>query len=243
MTTSNLLGVASDESEDGLSREHSLGSDGQLLFSDTESVPRSNEGTTTPKKTAFGEDEEWDVVPCSQPDDAAHTVSTGCGSPPGMTTSSTHAIVARAKSPEAVWKPKSDGTGLQKPQRLDIVLVDGGALNSNECLEDMRQDQDEKERKQQEQQGRAQQREARREETKREDEEKRKRQEDRKRAAEEKKEEKRRRAEEREEVKRQREPQQRGRKGEEKRGGWGCQRESLDNIGDGAEACGRTSNA
>ena len=32
MTTSNLLGVASDESEDGLSREHSLGSDDQLLF-------------------------------------------------------------------------------------------------------------------------------------------------------------------------------------------------------------------
>ena len=29
MTTSNLLGVASDESEDGLSREHSLGSDDQ----------------------------------------------------------------------------------------------------------------------------------------------------------------------------------------------------------------------
>ena len=72
MTTSNLLGVASDESEDGLSREHSLGSDDQLLFSDTESVPSSNEGTATPKKTAFGEDEEWEVVPCSQPDDDEH---------------------------------------------------------------------------------------------------------------------------------------------------------------------------
>ena len=69
MTKSNLLGVASDESEDGLSREHSLESDDQLLFSDTESVPSSNEGTATPKKTAFGEDEEWEVVPCSQPDD------------------------------------------------------------------------------------------------------------------------------------------------------------------------------
>ena len=32
MTTSNLLGVANDESEDRLSREHSLGSDDQLLF-------------------------------------------------------------------------------------------------------------------------------------------------------------------------------------------------------------------
>ena len=51
MTTSNLLGVASDESEDGLSREHSLGSDDQLLFSDTESVPSSNKGASTPKKT------------------------------------------------------------------------------------------------------------------------------------------------------------------------------------------------
>ena len=58
MTTSHLLGVARDESEDGLSREHSLGSDDQLLFSETESVPSSNEGTATPKKTAFGEDEE-----------------------------------------------------------------------------------------------------------------------------------------------------------------------------------------
>ena len=54
--TSNLLGLASDESEDGLSREHSLGSDDQLLFSDTESVPSSNKGTATPKKPAFGED-------------------------------------------------------------------------------------------------------------------------------------------------------------------------------------------
>ena len=72
MTTSNLLGVASDESEDGSSREHSLGSDDQLLFSDTESVLSSNEGTATPKKTAFGEDEEWEVVPCSQPDDDEH---------------------------------------------------------------------------------------------------------------------------------------------------------------------------
>ena len=72
MTTSKLLGVASDESEDGLSREHSLGSDEQLLFSDPKSVPSSNEGTTTAKKTAFGEDEEWEVVPCSQPDDNEH---------------------------------------------------------------------------------------------------------------------------------------------------------------------------
>ena len=72
MTKSNLLGVASDESEDGLSREHSLKSDDQLLFSDIESVPSSNEGTATPKKTAFGEDKEWEVVPCSQPDDDEH---------------------------------------------------------------------------------------------------------------------------------------------------------------------------
>ena len=32
MTTYNLLGVASDQSEDGLSRQHSLGCDAQLLF-------------------------------------------------------------------------------------------------------------------------------------------------------------------------------------------------------------------
>ena len=72
LTTSDLLGVASDESEDGLSREHSLESDDQLLFSDTESVPSSNKGSATPKKTSFGEDEEWEVVPCSQPDDDEH---------------------------------------------------------------------------------------------------------------------------------------------------------------------------
>ena len=73
MTSSNLLGVASDESEDGLSREHSLGSDDQLLFSNTESVPSSNEGTATPKKTAFGDDEEWEFVPSSQLDDDEHS--------------------------------------------------------------------------------------------------------------------------------------------------------------------------
>ena len=72
MTTSNLLRVASDESADRLSREHSLGSDDQLLFSDTKSVPSNDKGTATPKKTAFGEDEEWEVVPCSQPDDDEH---------------------------------------------------------------------------------------------------------------------------------------------------------------------------
>ena len=49
-----------------------LGSDDRLLFSDTESVRSSNEGAATPKKTAFGEDEEWEVVPCSQPDDDEH---------------------------------------------------------------------------------------------------------------------------------------------------------------------------
>ena len=48
MTTSNLLGVAGDESQDGLSREHSLGSDGQLLFSHIQFVPVNNEGTTIP---------------------------------------------------------------------------------------------------------------------------------------------------------------------------------------------------
>ena len=52
MTTSNLLGVASDKSEDGLSREHSLGSDDLLLFEDSDFVPISNEGTTTPKNQA-----------------------------------------------------------------------------------------------------------------------------------------------------------------------------------------------
>ena len=35
-------------------------------------MPSSNEGTATPKKTAFGEEEEWEVVPCSQPDDDEH---------------------------------------------------------------------------------------------------------------------------------------------------------------------------
>ena len=149
------------------------------------------------------------VSPLSAPSarsSSAHTVSTGCGSPPGMMTSSTQ-VSPGLKVRKQVWKPKTDGTGPQKPRRLDIVLADGGALNSDECIEDMRRDQDEKERKQQEKQARAQQREARREEKKREDEEKRKLQEDRKRAAEEKKEEKRRRAEEREEAKRQREAQ------------------------------------
>ena len=72
MTTSNLLGVASDESEDGLSREHSLGRDDQRLFSDTESVPSSNKGTATPEKTAFGEDEKCEVVTCAQPNDGEH---------------------------------------------------------------------------------------------------------------------------------------------------------------------------
>ena len=43
-----------------------------MLFSDTESVPSSTKGTATPKKTAFGEDEEWQIVPCSQPDDDEH---------------------------------------------------------------------------------------------------------------------------------------------------------------------------
>ena len=47
MTTSKLLGVASDACEDGLSREHSLGSDEQLLFSDKEIVPNGKEGTAT----------------------------------------------------------------------------------------------------------------------------------------------------------------------------------------------------
>ena len=70
-----------------------------------------------------------------------------------------------------VWKPKSDGTGLQKPRRLDIVLADGGALNSDDCIEDMRRDQDEKEKKQQEKRARAQQGEARPEEKKQEEEE------------------------------------------------------------------------
>ena len=149
------------------------------------------------------------VSPLSAPSahsSSAHTVSTGCGSPPGMTTSSTQ-VSPGLKVRKEVWKPKSDGTGLHKPRRLDIVLADGGALNSDGCIEDMRQDQDEKEKKQQDKQARAQQCEARREERKREEEEKRKRQEDRKRAAEEKKEEKGRRAEKREEAKRQREAQ------------------------------------
>ena len=251
-----LLGVASDESEDQLSREHSLGSDDQLLFSDIEPVLSSNEGTSTPKKNVFGEEEEWEVVPCSEPDDEEHlddhhpsateqradatmdaepelnasgrpkceaakevsaylqlageslssrerlyfgpqgpraqrqcrplrqtdkcaedaqarklethapiTKDPGAQSctqpaltpveqlllPRFMTRSSTQ-VSPRLKVRKQVWKPKSDGTGLQSARRLDIVLVDGGAPNSDECLKDMCRDQDEKERKQQEKQ-------------------------------------------------------------------------------------------
>ena len=72
MTTSKLFGVASDESEDGLSREHSLGRDDQRLFSDTVSLPSSNKGTATPETTAFGEDEKCEVVTCAQPNDGEH---------------------------------------------------------------------------------------------------------------------------------------------------------------------------
>ena len=70
MTTSNLLGTASDNSEDALSRKHSLKSDDKLLFSGTESVPSSNEGTTTSKKTAFRVDDDLnrDGAYVEQPD-------------------------------------------------------------------------------------------------------------------------------------------------------------------------------
>ena len=193
MTTSKLLGVAIDESDDGQSLESDGSDDDRLLFEDSGFVPRSNEGITTPKKPAFLEEKEWEVVYSSQHDadehlDDQHPTATG----------------QRAEVRKQVWKPKSDGTGLQKLRRLDIVLVEGGALNSDECLEDMYREQDEKERKQQEKKARVEQHEARREEKKREDEEKRKWQEERKHAVEEKKEEKRRRAMEREEAKRQR---------------------------------------
>ena len=104
MTTSNLLGVASDESEDGLSREHSLGSDDQLLFSDTESVPSSNEGSATPKKTAFGEDEEWEVVPCSQPDDDEHLDDHH----PSATNQRADATMDAAPELNAVGRPKRE---------------------------------------------------------------------------------------------------------------------------------------
>ena len=86
----------------------------------------------------------------------------------------------------AVASDESDSAGLHKSWRLDTVLADGGAFNGDECIEDMRRNQAEKERKQLEKLARAQQCEGRRNAKKREHEDKKKRQEGRKRSTEEK---------------------------------------------------------
>ena len=108
------------------------------------------------------------------------------GSPPGMTTGGTHVSPGLGVQ-KHLWQKKPDGPGVQKPRRLDLVLIRGGELSNEEVVADLRAHEADKEQKRAEVEQRKKEREDKREQRKKDEEEGKKKQEQRKHAAQEKK--------------------------------------------------------
>ena len=66
------------------------------------------------------------------------------GSPRGMTTAGTKVSPGLGVQ-KRLWKKKPHGPGVQKPRRLDLVVIRGGELTNEEVVADLRADQADKE--------------------------------------------------------------------------------------------------